>query len=513
MDPLFTDTAWEYEGSRIGPLVPGKLHQKQIEALNHPSLHRWLFWGNQTGKTTFGAVDVALSCLGRHPLQLAGLLHMPPWTAWASALSWELWEKILLPELLTWIPRDRIIDSPLPHVHSTKRDIVVRADNGTESRITGKAAEQGPAKYQSARVDEVWLDEEHPKAIWDEMQPRLMRYNGRTVATMTPILGLTWVYGEVYEPAKRGAIPPERHWFSHAGIKDNPAISAASLEELRAELKNNPSQLAAREEGHFVKPIGAVLPFDIDKQGVELEGEDLKAFIRRSRHYGQVDFGKWRFAFAWGGVEKFGDDEGAITMVDEVFSQQEDVEVRAKKMHDQLQHYGIKDIDIYGDCADPDGLLKLNQALANLESPYHVIPVQGENKRIGAGVMRVESLMNRGAFKVRRGMGRDSMWFQGMSASSHGRPVQGSRWIWEATNWQYPKGIDGKVQKEAPDDATADGADMMDGTRYLVMEWLGPVEEIKAPRADTLLERLKKELDELDEGPADESRYGTILRQ
>lgn len=515
MDPAFTPVAWEYDGSRIGALIPGKLHAKQLEALTNPATHRWLFWGNQTGKTTLGAVDMVLSALGRHPAQIAGVEPMPPFTGWASALSWELWEKILLPELLTWIARDRVIDAPLPHVHSTKRDIVIRADNGTESRITGKAAEQGAAKYQSARVNKAWLDEEHPRAIWDEMQPRLLRYGGRTIGSMTPILGLTWVYGEVYEPVKMGQIPTTRHWYSHAGLKDNPAITPAAREELRAELRNNPSQLAAREEGLFVKPIGAVLPFELEKHGVDLEGDALRAFVKRTRHYGGVDLGKWRFAFSWGGVEKFGDDEGKLTLIDEVFSQNEDASTRAKKIHDQLQFYEVKDIDLWGDCADPDGLLELNQALERLRSPYHVMPVQAENKRIGAGIMRLESLLNRGALKVRKGMGRDTLWFQGMTASSHGRPVRGSRWVWEASNWQYAKSIEGKVQKDAPDDATADGADMMDETRYLAMEWLGPVEEVKAPRALTLVERLARELDEMDDeakGP-DEAKYGTVLRQ
>ena len=521
LDPSFTPLnaeglpLWPYEHSRIGAEIPSKLHPKQVEALYHPSLHRWLFWGNQTGKTTFGAIDMGLSALGRHPLQASGIERQPPFTGWASALSWELWEKILLPELLTWIPVDRIIDAPDPHVHSTKRDIVIRADNGTESRITGKAAEQGASKYQSARVNKVWLDEEHPKQVWDEMQPRLLRYGGRTIATMTPILGMTWAYHDIYEPVKRGVIPTPRHWWSHASLEDNPAIGEKAREELRLELANNPSQLAAREKGLFVKPVGIVLPFDIEKHGVDLEAEELTAFIKRTRHYGGVDLGKWRFAFSWGGVEKFGNDEGALTMVDEVFSQNEDADTRARRIHNQLTSFGVKEIDIYGDCADPDGLLELNQALERIPSPYSVIPVQMVNKSRQAGVMRLESLINRGAFKVRRGMGLDSMWFRGMSASSNGQPVRGSRWIWEATNWQYPKAPDGKVQKDEPDDATADGADMMDETRYLVMEWLGALEEPKPRRGLSVVQRLQLELEDLDNESqqVDENKYGRVLRQ
>jgi phage terminase large subunit-like protein len=143
-------------------------------------------------------------CLGRHPLQK----WEPPVHCWASALTWELWENILLPELLTWIPVDRIVSAPPPFKKSTRRDIIIRADNGKLSRITGKAAEQGAERYQSARVHRVWLDEEHPESVWDEMQPRLLRFGGDTIATMTPLKGFTWVYGRVYEPFKTAKIPP-----------------------------------------------------------------------------------------------------------------------------------------------------------------------------------------------------------------------------------------------------------------------------------------------------------------
>jgi phage terminase large subunit-like protein len=199
MDPAFTDPLWEYEGSRLGtPLIPGQLHPKQVEQLMSPAKHRLLFWGNQSGKSSFGAVDEVLTGLGRHPVN--SLRWKPPIVQWASALTWELWENILLPELLTWIPPWRIIKAPEPYQHSLNRHIVFRADNGAVSRITGKAAEQGRMKYQSARVHQVWFDEEHPQEIWDECQPRLLRFNGRSLSTLTPLKGLTWMYHRIYEP-------------------------------------------------------------------------------------------------------------------------------------------------------------------------------------------------------------------------------------------------------------------------------------------------------------------------
>jgi len=510
LDPTFTGRIWLYEASKIGPELPGSLHAKQVEALERDTLHSWLFWANQSGKTTLGAVATALLSLGRHPLQQAGVIAMPPIQAWASALSWELWQNVLLPELLTWIAPDRIVDAPAPFRASMKRDILVKADNGQISRITGKAAEQGSEKYQAARVHWVWLDEEHPEAVWNEMQPRLARFRGRTMATMTPLKGeSTYVFSRIYEPVHSGRIPLDRHWFSHAGVADNPGISDARVHELEAEFANTPSQLAARLYGKFVKPAGAVYQFDISKHGVDLEGTRLQSFLRRAKLYGLFDLGKWRFAFAWGGV----DDDG-LTLVDEVFSQNESADQRAKKIHDQLTGHGVREISIWGECADPEELRAINEAFERLDSPFRFYPVEAKLKNRKQGITRVESMINRGALRVRRSMGRGQVWRLGMSSASNGAPMEGSRWVWEANNWQYPEMPDGKVQKDDPDDASADGADMMDGTRYLAMTLYGSVEtEVAAPPNKTRLQEIWRELDEPVNQKSVEEKYGSVLRQ
>ncbi len=191
-----------YERSYTDPEIPTVLHPKQWAEIHSDHRYRWLFWANQSGKTVTGAIDCALTALGRHPTQ-----HMePPCEIWASALTWELWEQILLPELLTWLPPARVLDAPPPKRQSTKRTIIVLADNGAQSRIVGKSAEQGASKYQSARIAHAWLDEEHPESIWDELQPRLVRFGGRTIATMTPLLGMTWCYHRIYDQWKKGRI-------------------------------------------------------------------------------------------------------------------------------------------------------------------------------------------------------------------------------------------------------------------------------------------------------------------
>lgn len=516
-DPNWPAALWYHEFSKVGDL-PGKLHAKQLEALAFQSKHRWLFWGNQAGKTSFGAIDMSMMALGRHPLQLAGILKMPPFTGWASALTWELWEKIMLPELLSWIPAHRILEAPPAFKQSTRRDIIILADNGRESRITGKAAQQGSGSYQSARVNLIWLDEEHPESVWDEMQPRLLRFGGRTLATMTPLLGLSWVHARVYEPVKTGRITVDRHWYSHAGVADNPSIDKTAIADLTEELKHNPSQLESRLHGHFTRPTGAVLPWDPEKHTRPVNDDQLTIMRVRGAWFGALDLGKWRFAFAFG----VSDTEGGFVFIDEYFDQSGDVDVRARGMHALLKRWKVPhDISIPADCADPKGIQELNEAFERIGSAYRVYAIDGALKSRQMGILRVESMLNRGALKVRRGMGADLVWSLGRNSSRNGIPQMGSRWMWEAANWQYPKTPDGKIQKDDPDDATADGADMMDLTRYLIVSFFPADAPTPGKRNPTRAERIAKEFEELDrmERAEDEEReqggdrYGGVLRQ
>lgn len=471
LSPDFTDTLWEYEGSRVEPLVPGNLHEKQLEALEADARHRFLFWANQAGKSSFGCIDDVLLALGRHPVWSER--HPPPVTIWVSALSWELWEKILLPELLTWIPESRIIDAPPPHQQSTKRDIVVLADNGSRSRITGKSAEQGAEKYQSARVDRIHFDEEHPSTIWEEAMPRLVRHGGHTLTTATPLKGLTWLYHRIYQPWKRGQRPDI--WCSHAGLADNPAIDDEEVDRLKREYEHAPHVLKARVYGLFARPTGIALRVDPNRDfETWSDAEAMRQMIREQgwNQFAGIDFGYWRFAF----VHLAADRAGRAHVVGEVFSQRETLSTRAKKIHEQLERFGApRSTSIWGDAANPTDILEINGALKLIGSPYRVRAVESENKLRSASVTRINNLLGRNALLFRRDLAQYQNWRLGMNASSEGQPMMGSRLLWEMDNWRYPKPTEVRgeeqAQKEDPDDNTADGADCIAALRYAVMSW------------------------------------------
>jgi hypothetical protein len=206
-DPAFTDVTWYHDGSKVGDL-PGKLHAKQLEASSTARSIAGSSGGTRSARPRSARSTRRMCVLGRHPLQKAGLIRMPPFTAWASALTWELWEKILLPELLSWLPPWRVLDAPPPFKQSTRRDIIVLADNGQESRITGKAAQQGAERISRRASTRSGSTKSTRRSVWDEMQPRLL---ATAVARShdDAAQGLTWVHGRVYEPVDAArTIPP-----------------------------------------------------------------------------------------------------------------------------------------------------------------------------------------------------------------------------------------------------------------------------------------------------------------
>ena len=480
LDPAFTDTLWEYEESRVGDMIPGSMHPKQVAAFEAGVRHRLLFWGNQCGKTTLGAAECALLALKRHPILTGG----NPTTIWASALTWELWENILLPELLTWIPEDRIISAPEPFKSTPgRRTIRVRADDGTESMVVGKSVQQGRRSYQSAKVHLVWFDEEHPESIWDEVLLRLVRFGGSTITTATPLLGLTWLYWRLYKGWQSGELPDV--WASHAGLEDNPSITADQIEMVKRQFAGDPAQLAARLHGQFAKPAGlALASFDPNKNLETFTHDDAVHANRQTKrpwtHVCGIDFGYWRFAFLHGMV----DPASRLHLAKEYFSQKQTLETRARHIHEHLEAYGAPpETRLWGDSANPTDINELNKEFKRLGSPYRARAVRGESKARVTGTMLVNNLLARGALLIARSVSDESVWYRGMDAASDGHPTAGSRLLYEIGQWRYEKPkSDDKVQAQDPVDDTADGADCIAALRYLCMSHFRPPSHDKPPK-------------------------------
>ena len=271
------------------------------------------------------------------------------------------------------------------------------------------------------------------------------------------------------------------------------AVSTAAVERRERKYAHTPSLIGSRIRG--ISPAQAVgVALNYIQSDHLIEVDDDVVGKQDWPLYGALDFGAWRFAFVLGAADR----DKRMHLLEEYYSEKETLSVRADYIHNMLTGYGASDrVPIWGDSANPQDIMELNDAFKRMGSGYRCrrvrkTSVEGKHYR-AACVERLNDLLGRKALLFRRGIGDELKWHKGRSVASEGREMTGSRLLWEIRNWRYPVAKGGKAQQQDPDDDTADGSDGIAALRYLIMSWwLGaddePDDEPKDPNIDTGLE-------------------------
>jgi len=227
------------------PLKYIKQHDKQKEATNAlEKLNKSiiaLFWGNRVGKTEWGAQTVSKIVLGEHPI------IKTPAEIWSACPSYDEQKDTTQEKLLSYIPDNRITDRIW-----LRKGILKEIEIDGKSRITFKSYEQGRGKFQGAGKHLIWFDEEPPKDIWEECFVRQKAgVIMRVILTMTPVLGMTWVYNDLYLNTDNPDL-----YVSNAGWKHNPYLLSEQIAVMSRGLSE--TALRVRRDGEFVKMTGLV---------------------------------------------------------------------------------------------------------------------------------------------------------------------------------------------------------------------------------------------------------------
>ena len=207
-----------------------KVHKKQLEFHACPKRNRWVLGGNRTGKTECGAVEAAFYARGNHPYRTLTRAT----EGWVVSLTNEVQRDVAQQKLLSylnpaWIKEVKMrIGRADDYEHGVIDYILVESIHGGLSRITFKSCEQGRAKFQGTSLDYVWFDEEPPEEIYQECQMRIIDRQGNLWGTMTPLMGLTWVYDVIYMNVNDD---PEI-WCSAMQWSDNPFLAKEEIERL-----------------------------------------------------------------------------------------------------------------------------------------------------------------------------------------------------------------------------------------------------------------------------------------
>ena len=234
----------------------------QIEIpLSFPKLAYLVAGGNRAGKTEIGAQLAVAFAAGRGEWwveQWAKLNGIPldlippqPSTVISSGLSYADSAEYIRPKIVKYLP----VGTSFRNWKGAGRAVATLPNGG---RIIAMSADSGREKYQGMggrglrAISLAWLDEEHPKDIFEELMLRCADtpYGGRLLLTMTPLKGMTWVHDTFIENQIDG--------FDYVQISglDNPFVSSVKLRQATKHLSEASQQ--SRLFGAFTLQTGLV---------------------------------------------------------------------------------------------------------------------------------------------------------------------------------------------------------------------------------------------------------------
>lgn len=192
--------------ARTGQLYTFKPNKKQHEHILAGATwpERLLKAGNQNGKTICAGYETAIHMTGFYPSWWDGHRFdkaVRVWIVGVSALmTRDGAQKVMLGDPSSaealgtgMIPKELIVGKPTSSRSITDGvdTFVVRHISGDHSSATFKSCEQGREKFQSEKVDIIWLDEEPPLDIYTECLTRTTVSEGIVYMTFTPLGGVT----------------------------------------------------------------------------------------------------------------------------------------------------------------------------------------------------------------------------------------------------------------------------------------------------------------------------------
>jgi len=270
-----------------------KVHVKQILFHQCDKRIRAIFGGNRTGKTVAGAVEAVSRALGYNKYG-----KFKASSGWVVSLTGDVQRKVAQAEILRWLPKKEIQNIVIRH--GRKDDLEgslideIRLKNGCF--IGFKTCEQGRESFQGTSLGWIWFDEEPPEDVFKECWMRVIDTRGYIWFTMTPLLGLTWVYTLIFLNENNN---PNIEHFEFEW-SDNPWLSKEEIAEL--EMVMTEEEREARQFGRFTSLCGFAFPElrkDVHIKAAEIVPDWYKRYV-------SIDYGLDSLAALWYWVDNHG---------------------------------------------------------------------------------------------------------------------------------------------------------------------------------------------------------------
>lgn len=375
--------------------------------------------GNRAGKTTVGVVDDLVQAVDASavPARLKRFKRWePPFFCRIVTPDFtSTMEGVIFQKLREWVPRsqlrggawDRAYDKQLRKLHF---------ENG--SWFDFLTYEQDLDKFGGAALHRVHFDEEPPgekgRQIFNESRMRLVDFGGQSMFTMTPLLGLSWTFDEVWERRLEDGFH-----VVQASTLANVHLPQDELVEYTRGMSEE--ELRARVRGEFVHFAGLVFAEFDDRRHVVKPPD--REHVRGQMVVVGIDPG-----IRWTGVtfNAFDSDNVMLTF-DELLLESHTVPDVVRAVRGKLEAWGVERPLFV---IDPSAR---NRTMVNAEQ------VEGAFHREGLHVMPGQNAVEAGVFELKRRL-QSSMWL--VSAGCR-------RLVWEIGRYRVdPKGEGFSVVKE-----------------------------------------------------------------
>lgn len=224
-------------------------HDKQILFHSASGRHRLYIGGNRSGKTTGGIAEDLWWLSGRHPYRQVpngGVRGRIVGVDFLNGI-----EKILKPEFMRWCPVADLRGGSWSDAYNTQ-ERTLHFENG--SFVEFMSYDQDVDKFAGTSRHFVHFDEEPPQDIYIECVARLVDTAGSWWMTLTPVMGMQWMYDDIYIPGKNN---PDSH-ISVVEVEmwENPHLPP---EEIKSFLESLPEEdRDARVKGKFTRRGGVI---------------------------------------------------------------------------------------------------------------------------------------------------------------------------------------------------------------------------------------------------------------
>jgi hypothetical protein len=221
--------------------------------------------GNRAGKTDVGAVWAAIQTL---PLD-----QLPPWLhcykrwgldgeeVYGRIIGPDLAQwlaKVMLPKLRRRLPKEALWKGEFDKAYNDRERKLRFADGSWWDFLTH---EMDVDAFAGADMHFIWFDEEPAgekgKEQYEESLMRLIDYNGHIRWTLTPLLGLNFVYHKLTD-ADGAPRDDDKCKVVTGDIDHNPHLSSEGRDAAMEEISSDPLRLQARKSGRWVHFAGRI---------------------------------------------------------------------------------------------------------------------------------------------------------------------------------------------------------------------------------------------------------------